>query len=134
MQTADVTFTVGNAIHLPRSSLLWDSSPARIIPFSASVVPTPAAERTAGPVGDRHGGAVPGRGADGRASERDRERPGVPARVERVPAGPAAADGGGQPGEAEDDPGRGVEHLHPVQPGRGDVCQRPPVEEPVAPY
>ena len=37
--------------------------------------------------------------------ERHRERPGLPAGVQRVPARPAPADGGPEPGEAEDDPG-----------------------------
>ena len=61
--------------------------------------------------GDRHGGAVPGRGADGDPGQRHGERPGLPAGLQRVPARPEAADGGPEPGEAEDDPGGLPEHL-----------------------
>ena len=49
-----------------------------------------------------------------------------------VPARPPPADGGREPGEAEDDPGRLPEHLLAVQPGRGDVRQLAAVEEPAA--
>ena len=49
-----------------------------------------------------------------------------------VPARPPPADGGLEPGEAEDDPGRLPEHLLAVQPGRGDVRQLAAVEEPAA--
>ena len=56
-------------------------------------------------LGRRHGGAVPGRRADGDPGQRHRERPGLPAGLRRVPARPAPPDGGPEPGEAEDDPG-----------------------------
>ena len=91
-----------------------------------------AATRAAGAVGHRHGGAVPGRRADGDPGQRHRERPGVPAGVEPVPPRPAPADGGPEPGEAEDDPGRLPQHLLAVQPRRGDVRQLTAVEEPAA--
>ena len=57
-------------------------------------------------LGGRHGRAVPGRRADGHPGQRDRERPGLPAGLQRVPARPAPADRGLEPGQAEDDPGR----------------------------
>ena len=74
-------------------------------------------ERAASAVGHRHGGALPGRRADGHHGERHGERPGLPAGIEHVPARPTPADGGREPGETEDDPGRLPQHLLAVQPG-----------------
>ena len=48
-------------------------------------------DRPAGEVGHRHGGAVPGRRADGDPGECDRERPGIPA---RCPASSCSTLGG----------------------------------------
>ena len=45
-------------------------------------------------LGGGHGGTFPGRRARGDCGQRHRERPRVPVDQQRVPAGPAAADGG----------------------------------------
>lgn len=62
-------------------------------------------------------------------SQRNQERPGLPAGLQRLPARPPAADRGPEPCEAEDDPGGLPEHLLGLQPGRGSVPQLAIVEE-----
>src|SRR5262249_19601607 len=56
----------------------------------------------------------------------------LPAGLLRVPARPPPADGGAEPGEAEDDPGGLPEYLLAVQHRRGDVRQLAALEEPAA--
>ena len=80
----------------------------------------------------RHRRAVPGGRADGHPGRGDGERPRISARVQPVSARPAAADGGLEPGQAEDGPRRRPLGLRALQRRRGDLRELPALEEPAA--